>query len=92
MKKLILSAAVAVTAMFLVGAPATVRAEECCKKGCIGIFCCKKKCETVEVCRRCFTKTVCVCGCPKVINYIEVTYCTTYCDGSTKQWTKTYRV
>ncbi len=96
MKNLVLSAAVALTAMFIVAAPANAaeaKAADCAKKkSCFSFFACKKKCKTVEVCRRCFTKTVCVCGCPKCIDYVEVTYCTTYCDGSTKNWIKTYRL
>ena len=90
MKKLFLSAAIAVTAMFTF-APVTATAGDsgCCDPKCCKRLCCKK--ETVEVCRRCFSKTVCECGCTKTINYIEVTYCTTDCCGKSKTWTKVYR-
>jgi hypothetical protein len=88
MRKIILAAALATSLISFV----PVRANEgntdissCC------IFNLKKKCTTVECSRRCFTKAICVCGCIKQIEYIEVTYCTTYCDGSTKNWTKIYR-
>ncbi|MDF1754359.1 MAG: hypothetical protein P1U89_16365 [Verrucomicrobiales bacterium] len=90
MKNLIITAAVAIAAMFAIVTPA--QAGECCPKSSFGFFGCGKKVSTVEVCRRCFTKTICVCGCPKQIEYVEVTYCTTYCNGMTKNWTKIYRV
>lgn len=92
MKSLILAATVAFAALFVVAAPA--HAQECCPKPTLRLpfFCCAKKVSTVEVCRRCYTKTVCVLGCPKIIEYAEVTYCTLYCNGETKHWTKTYRI
>ena len=85
MKNLFLSIAIVVTAMF---ATAGTAEAGCCNKCCIK-KCCKKT--TVEVCRRYFCKTKCVCGCPKTIRYVEVTYKTTDCCGRCKVWKKVYR-
>ncbi len=90
MKRIILTVAVAITASLIGFTPAHAEQGDSGIAGC-NIFCLKKKCTTVEVCRRCFTKTICVSGCAQQIEYIEVTYCTTYCDGSIKNWTKIYR-
>ena len=95
MKKLILSAVVAVTAIFMGAQPAEAG---CCKKRC-GIslpkLCIKKKVCTQEVCRRYHCKTKCVCGCPKTVRYVTITYRTTYrdCCGrcSYKCYTRTYK-
>ncbi|MDF1813274.1 MAG: hypothetical protein P1V20_13840 [Verrucomicrobiales bacterium] len=57
--------------------------------------CIKKKVCTEEVCRRTFCKTKMVCGCAKQIQFVEVTYRSTYrdCCGncSYRTFTKTYR-
>ncbi len=91
MKKLILIAVVAVAAIF--GGVQTVKAEDCCCKP--RILCVKKKVKTEEVCRRYFCETRCFLGCPRVIQFVEVTYHTTYCDScgkeSVEEWTKVYR-
>lgn len=86
MKKLILAVAIGATAMF---ASVDNAQAGCCKKSCCKKLCCKKT--TVEICRRCFTKCKCVCGCVKCIQYVEVTYKTTDCCGKSKIWKKTYR-
>lgn len=73
MRKLILSAVIAVTAMLM--------GPQAAEAGCCGPkLCLKKKVCTEEVCRRCYTKTRCVLGCPKTIHFVEITYRTTYRD------------
>ena len=89
MKSLILTALVAVSAMFMGIQPAS--AGNCC-----GIkICAKKKIGTTEVCRRYFCKTRCVLGCPRTIRFVEITYCTTYCDccgnKTSETWTRVRR-
>lgn len=92
MKRFITTAIIAISAMFA-GVNTTVQAEDCCAKP---LICLKKKVKTEEICRRVFCKTKCVLGCIKVIQFEEVTYCTTYCDCcgciTTKEWTKVYRI
>lgn len=86
MKNLILCAALAAAAC---SAPvAKVFANESDKSCCPKVVC---QPETVEVCRRCYSKCSNVCGCQKVVHYIEVTYKTTDCCGRTTVWKKLYR-
>ena len=46
---------------------------------------------TVEVCRRNYTKAVCILGQIKQIPFVEVTYKTTGKCGKTVTWKKVYR-
>lgn len=86
MKNLILTVAIAACAFFATAATAEAA---CCKKTCCVKKCCKPV--TTEICRRYFCKTKCVCGCPKTIRYVEITYRTVKCNGKCKTWKKTYR-
>ncbi len=85
MKKLILTAVIATTAIFMGAQPA--QAADCC---CVKVVCLKKKVKTEEIGRRCFCETRCVLGRQKTIWFEEITYRTTYVDCCGKCTYKTF--
>lgn len=97
MKKLILTAALATSALF---AGVTEAEAGKCRKNCCPHVCCtlkgklfpgRVKKSTEKVHTECFYKEECVNGCLRKVLYVRTIYRDTYCNGKTKYWSSTTR-